>query len=213
MAKQKPSLMHKLFSTIPVFGSAFAIANAYAHEGSPLCTVRVASLKQWWGRVFRKAWYTLVFVSALILIAPEKFCQSTWVPADTILGAFPSILGFGIGVYALMFIMPSDFLSFLKSRKEAAAKVGREKIGPEIVPVDMGYPLMAYVLVMFIAAVNKLFPDSFYFKMVSLWALFYGLAMTVELISFLFVSSKMIQHIRSTSNKHPVRYMKRYKKR
>ncbi|EHU4801228.1 hypothetical protein P0J05_001785 [Vibrio vulnificus] len=100
-----------------------------------------------------------------------------------------------------MFIMPSDFLTFLKDRKERGAK-----IGPEIVPVDMGYPLMAYVLVMFIAAVNKLYPDSYYFKLASLWALFYGLAMTVELVSFLFVSSRMIQKIRSTDKQKTTRY-------
>ncbi|EOU2464847.1 hypothetical protein ACNTOD_003844 [Vibrio navarrensis] len=206
MAKQQPRLMYKLLSDIPVFGSVFAIANAYAYKGDELGTVDIASIGQWWKRVLRKAWYTLVFVSALVLIAPEKLCKSAWVPADTILGAFPSILGFGIGVYALMFIMPSDFLTFLKERKDRGAK-----IGPEIVPVDMGYPLMTYVLVMFIAAVNKLYPDSYYFKFASLWALFYGLAMTVELVSFLFVSSRMIQKIRSSDKQKTTRYFRRYR--
>ncbi|MFA0405377.1 hypothetical protein CWN94_21895 [Vibrio splendidus] len=203
MAKQKPTLMYKLLADIPVFGSVFVIANAYVHKGDQLGTVKIASVGQWWKRVLRKAWYTLVFISALVLIAPEKICKSSWVPADTILGAFPSILGFGIGVYALMFIMPSDFLSFLQERKDKGAK-----IGPEMVPVDMGFPLMSYVLVMFIAAVNKFYPESYYFKLASIWALFYGLAMTVELISFLFVSSKMIQKIRSSNNK-PTRYLQR----
>lgn len=209
MAKQQPTLMYKLLKGIPVFGSVFAIANAYAHKGDQLGTVQIASIGQWWKRVLRKAWYTLVFVSALVLIAPEKICKSTWVPADTILGAFPSILGFGIGVYALMFIMPSDFLTFLKDRKDR----GTTKIGPEIVPVDMGYPLITYVLVMFIAAVNKFYPESYYFKLVSLWALFYGLAMTVELVSFLFVSSRMIQKIRSTDKQNTTHYFRRHRNR
>lgn len=206
MLKQKPTLMFTLLSNVPVFGSAFVIANAYAHKGDQLGTVEIASIGLWWQRVLRKAWYTLVFVSILVLIAPHKICQSSWVPADTILGAFPSILGFGIGVYALMFIMPRDFLIFLQEKKEQGAK-----IGPEIVPVDMGYPLMTYVLVMFIAAVNKFYPESYYFKLVSLWALFYGLAMTVELVSFLFVSSRMIQKIRS--KEEPARYFRRHKTR
>ncbi|OEE61464.1 hypothetical protein A1OK_08900 [Enterovibrio norvegicus FF-454] len=207
MAKQKPTLMYKLLSNIPVFGAVFAIANAYAQKGDQLSTVKIASISQWWKRVLRKAVYTLAFINVLILIEPDKISQSSWVPADTILGAFPSILGFGIGVYALMFIMPSDFLSFLKERKERKGA----KVGPEIVPVDMGYPLMAYVLVMFIAALNKFFPDSYYFKLTSIWALFYGLAMTVELVSFLFISSRMIQQIRSSVNKSPTRYFQRRK--
>ena len=204
MAKQKPTFMYKLLSDIPVFGTVFVISNAYAHKGEPLGNVQIASMGQWWKRVLRKAWYTLVFISALVLIAPEKVCESDWTPADTILGAFPSILGFGIGVYALMFIMPSDFLSFLRERKEKRGA----KIGPEIVPVDMGFPLISYVLVMLIAAINKLYPDSYHFKLASIWALFYGLAMTVELVSFLFISSRMIQKIRSSSNK-PTRYLKK----
>ncbi len=206
MVKQKPTLMFKLLSNVPVFGSVFAIANAYAHKGDQLGTMEIASIGLWWTRVLRKAWYTLVFVSILVLIAPQKICQSSWVPADTILGAFPSILGFGIGVYALMFIMPSDFLTFLKEKKDRGAK-----IGPEIVPVDMGYPLMTYVLVMFIAVVNKFYPESYFFKLVSAWALFYGLAMTVELVSFLFVSSRMIQKIRSKDK--PTSYFRRQKNR
>ncbi|MDK9763206.1 hypothetical protein KI743_14455 [Vibrio sp. D420a] len=105
-----------------------------------------------------------------------------------------------------MFIMPSDFLTFLKERKERGAK-----IGPEIVPVDMGYPLMTYVLVMFIAAVNKFYPESYYFKFASLWALFYGLAITVELVSFLFVSSRMIQKIRSSEKPKTTRYLRRHR--
>ncbi|ELB2858144.1 hypothetical protein QNE56_002575 [Vibrio parahaemolyticus] len=108
-----------------------------------------------------------------------------------------------------MFIMPSDFLTFLKDRKDR----GTTKIGPEIVPVDMGYPLITYVLVMFIAAVNKFYPESYFFKLVSLWALFYGLAMTVELVSFLFVSSRMIQKIRSTDKQITTHYFRRHRNR
>lgn len=204
MAKQEPTLTYKFVSSIPVLGAVFAIANAYAYRGGEQSSIEVAPFQNWWNRVFRKAWYVLVFVSAMILFAPQEICQSSWVPADTILGAFPSILGFGIGVYALMFIMPSDFLSFLKDKHRRGAR-----FGPEIVPVDMGYPLVTFVLVMFIAAVNKFYPESYYFKFVSVWALFYGLAMTVELVSFLFISSRMIQKIRSSNNQKATNYFRR----
>ncbi len=73
----------------------------------------------------------------------------------------------------------------------------------------MGYPLVTFVLVMFIAAVNKFYPESYYFKFVSVWALFYGLAMTVELVSFLFISSRMIQKIRSSDNQKATNYFRR----
>ncbi|MCD9474079.1 hypothetical protein [Photobacterium phosphoreum] len=201
MVKQEPTFMYRLLSNIPVFGSIFGIANAYAYKGDPLSKVEIASFSLWWKRVFRKIWYVLVFVCLLVLISNNYILKSDWAPADTILGAFPSILGFGIGVYALMFIMPSDFLLFLKEKKQ-----GGGSIGPELVSVDMGYPLITYVLVMIIAAINKLYPDSYCFKLISLWALFYGLAMTVELISFLFLSSQMIQKIRTSEKKKKMSY-------
>lgn len=193
MEKKEPSVMSTLLSRTPVFGAVFSIANAYAHRGDEQCTIKVASFNQWWNRVIKKACYILAFTLLLVAINTDNFIASNWEPADTILGAFPSILGFGIGVYALMFIMPSDFLTFLKERK---AK-GNSIIGPEIVPVDMGYPLITFVVIIFIAALNKFFQENYTFKIVSAWALFYGLAMTVELVSFLFISSRMIQKIRS----------------
>ncbi|NGN97868.1 hypothetical protein G5S52_09430 [Grimontia sp. S25] len=188
MAKQKPSLMHRTLTSTPVLGAVFAIANAYAQRGAPQAQIHIASLSQWWSRIFKKAFCVLVFVLMLDFITDESIATSTWIPADTILGAFPSILGFGIGVYALMFIMPSDFLTFLREKKSEGSP-----IGPEIVPVDMGYPLITYVLVMLIASICKVFPDTIWLKIASYWALFYGLAMTIELVSFLFLTSKMIQ--------------------
>lgn len=204
MAKQEPTSRYKLIARISVFGTVFAIANAYAYKGDSQGLVEIASFEQWWTRILRKALYVLCFVSLALLLSPTGLDDLKWEPADTILGAFPSILGFGIGVYALMFIMPSDFLSFLKTRKLQGAK-----IGPEMVPVDMGYPLMTYVFVMFLAVMNKIYDDIYIFKFVSLWALFYGLAMTVELVSFLFMSSRMIQKIRSADNDKSKSYLRR----
>ncbi|MDW6094070.1 hypothetical protein SBX64_16140 [Vibrio rhizosphaerae] len=188
--KVEPSRSYDLFRKIPVLGQVFVIANAYAFKGEALGNARVASFSQWWNRIFQKMFYVVCFVSALVLVAPKTVCSLDWSPADSILSAYPSILGFGIGVYALMFVMPNDFLIFLSKRKKEGMS-----IGPEIIPVDMGYPLITYVIIMLIAAINKMFPETYYFKLISLWALFYGLAMTVELVSFLFTSSKMIQKI------------------
>lgn len=188
--------VHKLLRGIPVFGGVFRVANAYAYEGDGENIRNIAPLKLWWERVFRKAWYVLLFVSAISLLSSKPICLWEWEPSDTILGAFPSILGFGIGVYALMFIMPSDFLSFLNRRY----KSGESSVSPKIVPVDLGFPLIVYVLVMFVAAINKVFPEPYQLRLLSLWALFYGLAITVELILFLFSSSNTIQLIRSEQN-------------
>ncbi|EHY8223056.1 hypothetical protein K4558_003323, partial [Salmonella enterica] len=110
-----------------------------------------------------------------------------------ILSVFPSVLGFGIGAFALLFIMPSNFMLFLTQKRE------RLGFGPEIVPVDMGYPLIVFAFVMAIAGLNKMFPNSI-FNVFSIWAFFYGLAMALELITFLFNASIIIQKLISKDN-------------
>ncbi|MCC8367989.1 hypothetical protein J8V57_17250 [Xenorhabdus sp. PB61.4] len=182
--------MYKIIRKLPVIGAVFRITNAYVYEGSDEGNESFAPLCMWWSKVFKKMVYVFFFVLALYLINYKYVPSWSWEPSDTILSVFPSILGFGIGVFALMFVMPNSFLRFLHEGK----KNKQIQFGPEIVPVDMGYPLVVFVLVMTWAAINKIFPCQF-FKFISIWALFYGLAMTLELISFLFNSSYIIQKI------------------
>ncbi|WP_447879267.1 hypothetical protein [Serratia fonticola] len=185
---------YKWIRKIPVFGAVFRIANAYAYEGKKECHCNIAPIRMWWGRIFKKMIYVVIFVEILFLMKGGSVSNLTWEPADTILSIFPSILGFGIGVFALMFVMPSSFMNFLIDKRETL------KFGPEIVPVDMGYPLVVFTLVMLCAAVSKMFPGQLV-TFITAWAFFYGLAMTFELISFLFNASFLIQTIDSDEKK------------
>lgn len=205
MKKPESKAIYRRIHELPVIGELLSIANAYAYKGSNKFLNNFAPMKYWWNRIFKNASYVAIFVCFLVYFSDKNIHQWEWSPADTILGAFPSVLGFGIGVYALMFIMPKDFLLFLKKGKDAG-KPGA--IGPEIVPVDMGYPLMAFIVTMFIAAISKVFPDNSFLTIFSLWALFYGLVMAVELMTFLFLSSMKIQSLR-TKKQSKVRYLKR----
>lgn len=176
---------------LPVVGSVFRIVNAYAYKGDVDCQCKIAPFKLWWSRIFKKMLWLVIFVGVLFLIKYDSILD--WVAADTILSVFPSVLGFGIGAFALLFIMPSNFMLFLTQKRE------RLGFGPEIVPVDMGYPLIVFTFVMAIAGLNKMFPGSI-FNIFSIWAFFYGLAMTLELITFLFNASVIIQRLISKDN-------------
>ncbi|MDE1480650.1 hypothetical protein KKJ01_21295 [Xenorhabdus bovienii] len=184
---------YKVLRKTPIIGDIFRIANAYAYKGKIECHARIAPLRLWWKRIIFKMLIILFFVSLVLCFSGLSLRFNSWHPADTILSVFPSILGFGIGVYALMFIMPSDFLIFLKERH----RLDKSKISHEIVPVDMGYPLVVFIISLCIASINKLLQGSLIFNFLSLFILFYGLAMAIELMSFLFNSSVMIQKIRT----------------
>ncbi|MEA4246177.1 hypothetical protein VBI61_22490, partial [Enterobacter kobei] len=72
----------------------------------------------------------------------------------------------------------------------------RERLtfGPEIVPVDIAYPLVVFTVALCWSAINKVFINDF-FSFISMFFFFYGMAMAFELISFLFNSSLLIQKI------------------
>lgn len=182
--------IHKAIRCLPVVGSLYRVANAYAFEGKAGSHSSTAPIKQWWHRVFKLATSIAIFVVLITSLIDEPINKWAFNPSSTILSIFPSILGFGIGVYALLFVMPKDFF------QDLANKENERKFGPEIVPVDMGYPLVIFITVMFIAVISEVFPTSTILKYISLFSLFYGLAMVVELITFLFNSSIMIQRIR-----------------
>ncbi|HEI8461865.1 hypothetical protein [Morganella morganii] len=183
--------------SIPIVGSIFRIANAYAFKGEPQCNKIIAPWVCWWDRILKKLLVVFIFTVVMSFFEVSSKSVMPWNPADTILGIFPSILGFGIGVYALMFIMPSDFMSYLRRRNEA----GKSKISHRIIPVDMGYPLSVFIVVLCVASICKLFNLNGITYFISLLSLFYGLSMLIELMSFLFNSSVMIQSIRSVDRK------------
>ncbi|EHC1989753.1 hypothetical protein JT638_003976, partial [Escherichia coli] len=107
---------YNLLRKLPVVGSVFRIVNAYVYQGDVDCQCKIAPLKLWWGRIFKKMLWLVIFVGILFLIKYESILD--WTAADTILSVFPSVLGFGIGAFALLFIMPSNFMIFLTQKRE-----------------------------------------------------------------------------------------------
>lgn len=194
MTKPMKYRIYSRIRSIPIVGSIFRIANAYAFKGEPQCNKVIAPWKCWWSRILKKFFIVLIFTIVMFFLEGSSSSEAPWNPADTVLSIFPSILGFGIGVYALMFIMPSDFMHYLKRRHES----GKSQISEHIIPVDMGYPLSVFIVVLCVASICKIFNQNGVTYFASLLSLFYGLSISIELMSFLFNSSVMIQFIRST---------------
>ncbi|HKN05507.1 MAG TPA: hypothetical protein VJY31_16395 [Buttiauxella sp.] len=193
--------LYKWFRSVPVMGAVFRIVNAYAYLGDSKCHSLIAPLHLWWDRVFKKMVYVFIFTGAVFFLKESGVYGIEWEPSDSILSIFPSILGFGIGAFALLFVMPSHFMDFINGNKK------KLNFGPEIILVDMAYPLLVYTMVMLLAGINKIY-DYEYFKLFSAWAFFYGLAITLELISFLFNTSVMIRVVNANKDKK-TRYTKR----
>ncbi|HEJ6984372.1 TPA: hypothetical protein SMF26_004469 [Serratia marcescens] len=179
---------YALIRRVPVVGPIFRITNAYAFQGAAGCHSRMAPLSSWWDRILKKVLYIVLLVEVIIVCHGGDISAIPWRADETILSVFPSILGFGIGVFALLFIMPESFLVFMSTNREKLT------FGPEIVPVDIAYPLIVFTLALGWAALNK-FSENAFTNVTSMFLFFYGLAMTFELISFLLNSSLLIQKI------------------
>lgn len=173
---------------IPIIGAIFRIVNAYAYQGDSRCNQQIAPFVKWWGRVFKKAIYIVFLVELVVLYYGNDVSKIPWNAGDSIISVFPSVLGFGIGAFALLFVMPESFLVFMSSNRE------RLTVGPEIVPVDIAYPLVVFTIALCWSALSKVFINDF-FSFFSMFFFFYGMAMAFELISFLFNSSLLIQKI------------------
>lgn len=173
---------------IPIIGAIFRIVNAYAYQGDSQCNKRIAPFIKWWNRVFKKAVYIIFLLELVVIYYGGKVSAIPWKPDDSIISVFPSVLGFGIGVFALLFVMPESFLVFMSTNKK------RLTFGPEIVPVDIAYPLVIFTIALCWSVLNKIFTNDF-FSFISMFLFFYGMAMAFELISFLFNSSLLIQSI------------------
>lgn len=187
---QEKYLNYKKIRAIPIVGDVFRIANAYVYEGKVDNHVSIAPLSLWRDKIGKKLLYTLILTVILSIIC-WLFLDVNWTAADAIISVFPSLLGFGIGVFALLFILPNRLYQLLDKEKEN----GNIKFGHEILAVDMGYPLLVFAVILSWAGVNK-FIDISVFNFFSKWLFFYGMSMVLELISFLFNISMLIMNLK-----------------
>lgn len=187
---QEKYLNYKKIRAIPIVGDVFRIANAYVYEGKVNNHVSIAPLSLWRDKIGKKLLYTLILTVILSIIC-WLFLDVNWAAADAIISVFPSLLGFGIGVFALLFILPNRLYQLLDKEKEN----GNINFGHEILAVDMGYPLLVFAVILTWAGVNK-FIDIAAFNFVSKWLFFYGMSMVLELISFLFNISMLIMNLK-----------------
>ncbi|AUT92405.1 MULTISPECIES: hypothetical protein [Proteus] len=187
---QEKYLNYKKIRAIPIAGDIFRIANAYVYEGKVDNHGSIAPLSLWLDKIGKKLLYTLILTVILSIIC-WLFLDVNWDAADAIISVFPSLLGFGIGVFALLFILPNRLYQLLDKEKEN----GNIKFGHEILAVDMGYPLLVFAVILTWSGVNK-FIDIAAFNFVSKWLFFYGMSMVLELISFLFNISMLIMNLK-----------------
>ncbi|MFH7926303.1 hypothetical protein QCJ92_00001755 [Enterobacter roggenkampii] len=190
----------KWVKSIPFLGAVFLVANFYANSGVLSKRKQVATLSNWFKRIFLSFIFTLVFSIGLVVFFRDGLFHPNHNPTgldapSVALSIFPSILGFGIGVFVVIFALPNQFMEKVNSMK---AKGGSKTFGASLMVVDMAYPLMVYAVVLLGEFLIKLFQISFLTQIISVFLLLYGMLMTFDLISLIFMTAYTLLAIQAS---------------
>lgn len=188
--------IYSLIIKIPVLGDILRIANAYVYDGDLASDIQLAPLRFW----IRKHYKNFIIVVGLTIISTPNiwFCESMLqhlaintkepvLPGGLIITIFPSVLGFGIGVYALIFGLSDFLVKKLQGYLDAEKESGKSESGSILMlNVDMAYPLLIITLSLGIGVLQQIFVYSIFLQLVAWFALWYSILMIIEILTVLF---------------------------
>lgn len=179
---------------LPGIGSFLEISSDYASEGSTDFFEKIAPLKYW---VSALGWPILI---SMMLTAIPYPCGCTFLSFeikveayDVALSLVPSLLGFGIGAYALVFGLSGDLL---KNIQDEHNKKERNSIAPvgSVLSINsaFAFPLVTMVLTTIVASVQKILPEIQILSSATWFLTFFSLALTYQLIVALYRLGRVI---------------------
>lgn len=190
--------IYKTLTLVPVFGTVLSIANTYVYAGDPQAEDRFAPIKLWLSvflipilasvaLTFFTLFSFLIYWAESGEIAEYLLNDFLMRPGSLILSVVPSLLGFGIGVYALIFALTPSFLKDFKKAIESRNNKSDFKYGSvSVLNAEFAYPLVVLTIAIGIAIFQQAMPNS-YALIILCWGMFwYSLISTLEIISVLF---------------------------
>lgn len=170
----------KFFMVVPILKEFFLILRGYCLKSDDELTFYLI-YKRLFVKLFKCCVASIFLVAFAFFFG---FSINITKIIDLNMSLFSSLLGFGIGVYALIFTVSPDFFFYIKKRK---------KIAPNAVNADMAYPLAALGMIVLLNFLLMIFGNNNAGMFLSVSSFFYGMAMTFELIAMIYViASKSI---------------------
>lgn len=188
-------MLFKFLASVPLFGDVLRIFNTYAYRGDALASERFAGPWLWltafWVQCGISATATALCMPELVneLLPAEYLLQYNvdFQPGTSAVSILPNLLGFGIGIYALIFGLHKLLLRELQD--SYTPKPGTSKRPPGsalILNAEMAVPLLVLVLTIVIGLCQQVFPCPRWLQALSWFSLWLSLTFTVELICTLF---------------------------
>lgn len=195
---QKRTILYGLFRKIPILGTIVSILNTYAYRGDFQASKQFAGVPAY----VKAFWRPFVAASALTSVTLHPWVQAAICdihpfsvelsnfsssPGALTVSIFPSVLGFGIGVYALVFAIPERLVRDLDEILSKSIENGTRKRGSVLVlNADLGYPLIVMVFALAIGVLQQALPKTPWLIIGGWFAFWYAIASTVEIIGVLF---------------------------
>ena len=179
---------------LPGLGSFIEISSDYASEGSENFFEKIAPAKYWLRTL---GWSVLV--SALLAAVPYP-CGCMWYavkiavqPHDIALSLIPSLLGFGIGAYALVFGLSGDLLKKIQEGHNEKERATKAPAG-SVLSINSGFafPLAIMALTTIVASIQKILPEIQILSTITWFLTFLCLTLTYRLIVALYRLGRVI---------------------
>jgi hypothetical protein len=179
---------------LPGVGSFIEISSDYASEGSTDFFEKIAPLKYW----FRTLGWPILLAALLAGIPYPCGCMPyafkiAVAPHDIALSLIPSLLGFGIGAYALVFGLSGDLLKKIQdghNKKELATKAPAGSVLS--INSAFAFPLVTMALTTIVASLQKIFPGIQTLSSITWFLTFLCLTLTYQLIVALYRLGRVI---------------------
>jgi hypothetical protein len=182
---------------LPGIGPILRIANAYAYQGDYRSEDRIASPRLW-----LKAFGPELVVSLILTLATMfQYICASWVakemlvcvdefyckPGGLAVAIIPSTLGFGIGVYALIFTLSAAFVKNAHEKIEEQKSKGSRIVGSELMlNTDLALPLLALVIALVVGVIQQAAPTSISLIALAWISLWFSILSLLGLISVIF---------------------------
>lgn len=183
-----------LWVRLPGLGSLIEIASDYATEGAAEYFERIAPLNAW---IRTLGW---PMAASLLLAAVPYPCgcmpyvfKVTAQPNDVALTLLPSLLGFGIGAYALVFALSGSILRKMQEGYERIhASTGRTCGSVLNINSAFAFPLSLMAITTLVAITQKILPEVQVLSSVTWFLTFLSLTLTYQLIVSLYRLGRVI---------------------
>lgn len=195
--------LYRCIRKVPFLGPIIDIANSYAYRGDANCYSTFAPTKLWL-KAFLPEFLISATLTAICLGEPvffdatAQYTPSGFKPEDLVLTILPNVLGFGIGVFALLFCFNSDLLY----RLHTTIKNGRQPGSILMLVSALSFPLIVIILTIALAIVSETLPSVPELKYSTGFLMWYSFLLVLEMIHtvFLLAEQDFLTKIKSSED-------------